>query len=190
MRSSHLNNSTFVKAPIKVIPTQEFLRIMGTLQQADHYLLSLLQTFIQPVTLQAPLNFLQNKTREISFKKRSRYILTETQEREDAVTTLFENEVLKKAIKTKDENMVSVYEEIAVLKQQTAIDGNARENRAEKVKMKRGKSERIAAAVAVEKQAQARADAAKAEAAFRAVQAKAEQTKQKGEENNNNKKWK
>ena len=88
--------------------------------------------------------------------------------------------------------MAAMYEEIAVLKQQIAIDGNARANRAEKVKMKRGKSERIAAAVAgaVEKQAQARADAAKAEAAFRAVQAKAEQAKQKGEEDNNNKKWK
>ena len=85
--------------------------------------------------------------------------------------------------------MAAMYEEIAVLKQQIAIDGNARANRAEKVEMKRGEAERIAAAVAgaVEKQAQARADAAKAEAAFRAVQAKAEQTKQKGEENNNNK---
>ena len=70
MRSSHLNNSTFVKALIKVIPTKEFLRIMGTLHQADHYLLSSLQTFIQPVTLQAPLNLLQKKTREISFKKK------------------------------------------------------------------------------------------------------------------------
>ena len=88
--------------------------------------------------------------------------------------------------------MAELYEEIAVLKQQIAIDGNARANRAKKVKMKRDKSERIAAAVAgaVEKQAQVRADAAKVEAAFRAVQAKAEQAKQKGEENKNNKKWK
>ena len=85
--------------------------------------------------------------------------------------------------------MAEMYEEIAVLKQQIAIDGNARANRAEKMEMKRGEAERIAAAVAgvVEKQAQTRADAAKAEAAFRAVQAKAEQAKQKGEENNNNK---
>ena len=89
--------------------------------------------------------------------------------------------------------MAAMYEEIAVLKQQIAIDGNARANRAEKVEMKRCESERIASAVAgaLEKQAQASADAAKAEAAFRAVQAKAEQAKQKGEENNNNnKKWK
>ena len=52
--------------------------------------------------------------------------------------------------------------------------------------MKRGKSERIAAAVAgaVEKQAQTMADAAKTKAAFRAVQAKAEQAKQKEKENN------
>ena len=57
------------------------------------------------------------------------------------------------------------------------------------MKMKRGKSERIAAAVAgaVEKQAQVRADVAKAEAAFRAVQAKAEQAKKKEEENNKKK---
>ena len=82
--------------------------------------------------------------------------------------------------------MAAMYEDIAVLKQQIAIDGIGRANRAEKVKMKRGKSERIAAAVAgaVEKQAQARADAAKAEAAFRAVQAKAEQAMQKQKENN------
>ena len=67
--------------------------------------------------------------------------------------------------------MAAMYEEIAMLKQQIAIDGNARANRAEKVEMKRGESERIVAAVAgsVDKQAQVRADAAKAEAAFRAV---------------------
>ena len=40
-----------------------------------------------------------------------------------------------------------------------------------------------AVAGAVDKQAQARADTAKAEAAFRAVQAKAEQAKKKEEEN-------
>ena len=109
--------------------------------------------------------------------------------REDAATTLFENETLKKAIKAKDESMAAMYEEIAVLKQQIAIDGNARANRAEKVEMKRGEAERIAAAVAgaVEKQAQAKADAAQAEAAFRAVQSKAEQAKQKEEENNKKK---
>ena len=85
--------------------------------------------------------------------------------------------------------MAAVYEEIAVLKQQIAIDGNARANRAEKVEMKRGEAERIAAAIAgaFEKQAQARADAAKAEAAFRAVQAKAEQAKKEEEENNKKK---
>ena len=85
--------------------------------------------------------------------------------------------------------MAAMYEEIAVLKQQIAIDGNARANRAEKVEMKRGEAERIAAAVAgaVEKQAQAKADAAQAEAAFRAVQSKAEQAKQKEEENNKKK---
>ena len=58
--------------------------------------------------------------------------------REDAATTLFENEALKKAIKTKDENMAAMFEEIAVLKQQIAIDGNARANQAEIVEMKIG----------------------------------------------------
>ena len=52
MCSSIPNKSTFVKALVYVIPTREFLRIMGTLHQADHYLLSSLQTFIQPVMLQ------------------------------------------------------------------------------------------------------------------------------------------
>ena len=62
--------------------------------------------------------------------------------REDAAATLLENEALKKAIKTKDGSLAAMYEEIAVLKQQIAIDGNARANRAEKVEMKRGKSEK------------------------------------------------
>jgi hypothetical protein len=58
-----------------------------------------------------------------------------------------------------------------------------------KNELKRDEAERIAAAIAgaFEKQAQARADAAKAEAAFRAVQAKAEQAKKKEEENNKKK---
>ena len=64
--------------------------------------------------------------------------------------------------------MAAMYEDIAMLKQQIAIDGNATANRAEFLEMKRGEAERIAAAVsgAVEKQAQAMADVAKAKAAF------------------------
>ena len=126
------------------------------------------------------------KKRVASAEKKEADRLRLKRKREDAAATLLENEALKKAIKTKDESLAAMYEEIAVLKQQIAIDGNARANRAEKVEMKRGEAERIAAAVAgaVEKQAQTRADAAKAEAAFRAVQAKAEQAKQKEKENN------
>ena len=94
------------------------MRIMGTLQQADHYLLSLLQTFIQPVTLQAPLNLLQKKKRVASAEKKEADRLRLKRKREDAAATLLENEALKKAIKTKDESLAAMYEEIAVLKQQ------------------------------------------------------------------------
>ena len=105
---------------------------MGTLQQADHYLLSFLQTFIQPVTPQA-MNLLPKKKRVRSAEKKEADKLRLKRKREDAAATLLENEALKKAIKTKDESMAAMYEEIAVLKQQIAIDGNARANRAERI---------------------------------------------------------
>ena len=59
-------------------------------------------------------------------------ILRQKRKREEAATGLVENEALKIAIKTKDEVMAALHEEIAVLKQQYAVDGNARANRAEK----------------------------------------------------------
>ena len=71
--------------------------------------------------------------------------LQKKRKREEAATRLVENEALKKAIKTKDEVMAALHEEIAVLKQQIAVDGNARANRAENMKIKRDEAERIAA---------------------------------------------
>ena len=44
-------------------------------------------------------------------------LLKKKRKREEAATRLVENEALKKAIKTKDEVMAAMYEEIAVLKQ-------------------------------------------------------------------------
>lgn len=118
---------------------------MDTLQLVVHYLQSSLQTSIQSVALQAPVNHLPKKNTRGQLKKKEGDRLRQKRKREEAATGLVENEALKIAIKTKDEVMAALHEEIAVLKQQIAVDGNARANRAENMKIKRDEAERIAA---------------------------------------------
>ena len=112
---------------------------MDALQLTDRFLQITLQTFIQPVMLQAAYNLLPkiNTPGQLNKKKRTNYKKRRKREEDAMKTGCYE--AFKKSNKIKDESMTAKDEVIAMLKKKLArqnIEGNDRASQAESEKEK------------------------------------------------------